>query len=79
MMTGVLPAMEVGQQFMVKLRVAERVRVLLYTVHDCSRSGRRYRIEAHFSTSAACAFEEDPQLIVNALWNGVEGLSACGD
>ena len=59
--------MDVGQQFLVKLQTPGRVRLLLYTVHNCSPAARRYRIGARFTGFAAQEFDEDLQLVLEAL------------
>src|SRR5438105_5018062 len=42
--------MDVGQQFLVKLRLPKGVRLLLYTVHNCSKWEKsRQRLGAKFS------------------------------
>jgi hypothetical protein len=61
--------MEVGQQFLVKLKPGDgRLRLLLYTVQNCAQQDRaRYRIGARFSGFAAQEFEEDLQTVLDGL------------
>src|SRR5688572_2115150 len=62
-------AIEVGQQFLVKLHVDGRMTLLIYTVRncvDCSQS--LYRIGAEFSGFAAEGSEtRDPEAVLRAL------------
>ncbi|MGB7161059.1 MAG: PilZ domain-containing protein [Tepidisphaeraceae bacterium] len=60
--------MDVGQQFLAKLKARDRVRLLLYTVHNCAQQDRsRYRIGARFSGFAAQEFDEDLQAVLDGL------------
>lgn len=62
--------MEAGQQFLVKLQTRQRVRLLIYTVQNCSPSGRScHRIGARFSGFAAQEFDEDLRVVIDALVN----------
>ena len=63
--------MAVGQQFLVKLRLPSGVRLLLYTVHNCSAWEKsRYRVGARFSGFAAQEMDEDLQKVLEALVKG---------
>jgi len=63
--------MEVGQQFLVKLRLDDDVKLLVYTVHNCSKWERsNYRVGARFSMFAAQHVDEDPQKVMDALLRG---------
>ena len=60
--------MDVGQQFLLKLKAPDRLRLLLYTVQNCVAQDRsRYRIGARFSGFAAQEIDEDLQTILDAL------------
>ena len=62
---------EVNQQFLVKLKLQKGVRMLLYTVHNCSLWERtRYRIGAKFSGFAAQEFDEDLKEVLESLVTG---------
>ena len=63
--------MEVGQQFLVKLKLPQGIKLLLYTVHNAApRERSRYRIGARFSGFAAQEFDDDPQKVMDALLAG---------
>jgi len=60
--------MQNGEQFLVKLIVAGKVRLLLYTVQNCAQSGRgSYRIGALFRGVATGEREDDLDEILDAL------------
>jgi len=64
--------MDVGQQFLLKLKLPDRLRLLLYIVQNCvaqdrSRYRSRYRIGARFSGFAAQEFDEDLQTVLDGL------------
>ena len=61
-------AVDVGQQFLVKLKISGSVKLLLYTVHNCSGWERsNYRIGARFSGFAAQELGEDLEKVLEAL------------
>ena len=66
-------ALDVGQQFLIKLKTPDRLRLLLYTVQNCAfrdtvrAGGPRYRIGARFSGFAAQEFDEDLQTVLDGL------------
>ena len=63
--------MEVGHQFLVKLRVGGNIKLLVYTVHNCCKWERsNYRVGAKFSTFAAQHVDEDPDTLLKALLRG---------
>jgi hypothetical protein len=63
--------MEVGAQFLVKLKLAGSVTMLLYTVHNCAAWERsRHRVGARFSGLAASELTADPEKIMEALVRG---------
>ena len=63
-----LQPMDLGQQFLVKLKISGSVKLLLYTVHNCTAWERsNYRIGARFSGFAAQEYGEDLQKVMEAL------------
>jgi hypothetical protein len=63
--------MSVGQQFLVKLRLPSGVRLLLYTVHNCTPMEKaKHRVGARFSGFAAQEMDEDLQKVLEALVKG---------
>jgi hypothetical protein len=60
--------MDVGQQFLLKLKLPDRLRLLLYMVQNSVAQDRsRYRIGARFSGFAAQEFDEDLQTVLDGL------------
>jgi hypothetical protein len=66
---SVLPEpLDVGQQFLVKLQTPGRVRLLIYTVQNCTPSGRSgHRVGGRFTGFAAQEFDEDLRVVIDAL------------
>ena len=63
-----LQPIEVGQQFLVKLKMAAGIKLLLYTVHNCTAWERsNYRIGARFSGFAAEEYSGDLEKLMEAL------------
>lgn len=64
-------SMQPGEQFLLKLRHAGQMRLLLYTVNTCAPAGRgRHRIGARFTELVSQRMEEDPQTVVESLLSG---------
>lgn len=60
--------MEEGQEFLVKLSLPRGVKLLIYTVENCTTWERsRFRIGARFSGFAAQEVEEDLETVLAAL------------
>lgn len=62
--------LKVGAEFLVKLKIAGTVKLLVYTVQHCQPADRsRHRIGARFRGLAAGEAPNDPEQIMAALLN----------
>jgi hypothetical protein len=68
---------EAGQQFLVKLRLGGQIKLLIYTVQNCTPALRRFRVGARFTGFAAQEFDENAQIVFEALIKG--GSSQMGE
>ena len=60
--------MEVGQQFLAKLHLPRGIRMLIYTVQNCTKAtSNSHRIGSHFSGFAAQELDEDLKTVLETL------------
>ena len=63
--------LEREQQFLLKVKIAGKVQLLLYTVHNCVEWQRgKWRVGARFSGFAAQQVEADANAVLEALMKG---------
>src|SRR5688500_13281379 len=63
--------MPVGQQFLVKAKIAGKIKLLIYTVQNCQPAERvRHRVGARFAGVAGDERSNDPDKIMAALLAG---------
>lgn len=64
--------LEREQQFLLKVKIAGKVQLLLYTVHNCVewQRGGKWRVGARFSGFAAQQVDADANAVLEALMKG---------